>query len=134
MKIKKYLKNPSLLLVMLASKGIFNFMSDKTFLKLKYKALFKNKLNLENPQTFNEKLQWLKLYDRNPEYTKMVDKYEAKKYVSEIIGEEYIIPTLGVYEKFEDIDFETLPNQFVIKCTHNSRRSYYLQRKKRIEL
>ena len=77
-------------------------------------------MDLKKPQTFNEKLQWLKLYDRNPEYTKMVDKYEAKKYVANIIGEEYIIPTLGVYDKFEDINFATLPNQFVIKCTHDS--------------
>lgn len=78
------------------------------------------KLNLDNPKTFNEKLQWLKLYDRKPEYTKMVDKYEAKKYIADLIGEEYVIPTLGVYDKFEDIDFSKLPNQFVIKCTHDS--------------
>ena len=78
------------------------------------------KLNLKNPKTFNEKLQWLKLYDRKPEYTKMVDKYEAKKYVAEKIGEEYIIPTLGVWDNFDDIDFDSLPNQFVLKCTHDS--------------
>ena len=77
-------------------------------------------LNIDNPQTFNEKLQWLKLYDRNPLYTTMVDKYEAKKYVAGIIGEEHIIPTLAVYDKVEDIDFDTLPNQFVLKCTHDS--------------
>lgn len=75
-------------------------------------------LNLDNPQTFSEKLQWLKLYNRKPEYTQMVDKYEAKKYVANIIGEEYIIPTLGVWDKFEDIDFDKLPNQFVLKTTH----------------
>lgn len=80
----------------------------------------KKKLNLKKPQTFNEKLQWLKLYNRNPEYTKMVDKYEAKKYVADIIGEEYIIPTLGVWNNVEDIEFENLPNQFVLKCTHDS--------------
>lgn len=78
------------------------------------------KLDLENPKTFNEKIQWLKLYDRKPLYTKMVDKYEAKKYVAELIGEEYIIPTLGVWDRFEDIDFDALPNQFVLKCTHDS--------------
>lgn len=75
-------------------------------------------LNLDNPQTFSEKLQWLKLYNRKPEYTQMVDKYEAKKYVARIIGEEYIIPTLGVWDKFDDIDFDSLPNQFVLKTTH----------------
>ena len=76
-------------------------------------------LNLENPQIFSEKLQWLKLYNRRPEYTRMVDKYEVKKYVADIIGEEYIIPTLGVWDKVEDIDFDVLPNQFVLKTTHS---------------
>ena len=95
-------------------------ISDKTYLKLDYRRRINKKLNLKNPQTFNEKLQWLKLYDRNPEYTKMVDKYEAKKYVSDMIGEEYIIPTIGIYDKFEDINFDELPNEFVIKCTHDS--------------
>ena len=77
-------------------------------------------MDLDNPQTFNEKLQWLKLYNRKPIYTTMVDKYEVKKYVADIIGEEYIIPTLGVWEKFEDIDFGELPNEFVLKTTHDS--------------
>lgn len=78
------------------------------------------KLDLKNPQTFNEKLQWLKLYDRNPEYTKMVDKYEVRKYISEKIGEEYLIPLLGVWDRFDDIDFGKLPDRFVLKCTHDS--------------
>jgi hypothetical protein len=77
-------------------------------------------LDLENPKTFNEKLQWLKLYDRKPIYTTMVDKYEVKKYIAEKLGEEYVIPTLGVWDRFDDIDFESLPDQFVLKCTHDS--------------
>ena len=77
-------------------------------------------LDLDNPQTYNEKLQWQKLYDRRPEYTKMVDKYDAKEYVANIIGKEYIIPTLAVYDRVEDIDFDALPDQFVLKCTHDS--------------
>lgn len=77
-------------------------------------------LNLEKPRTFNEKLQWLKLYDHNPLYTKMVDKYEAKKYVADIIGEEYIIPTLGIWNQFDEIDLDQLPEQFVLKCNHDS--------------
>ncbi len=93
---------------------------DKMYLKLKYRFAFGKKLDLKNPKTFNEKLQWLKLYDRKPEYTVMVDKYAVKKYVADKIGEEYIIPTLGVWDKFEDINFEQLPNQFVLKCTHDS--------------
>ncbi|MCM1113998.1 MAG: glycosyl transferase [Clostridium sp.] len=95
-------------------------MSDKKYLELRYKYIIGKKLNLENPVTYNEKLQWLKLYDRKPEYTKMVDKYESKKYAADIIGEEYIIPTLGVWDNVNDIDFDALPNQFVLKCTHDS--------------
>ena len=96
------------------------FINDATFLKINYRLYLGKKLDLKNPKTFNEKLQWLKLYDRKPIYTTMVDKYEAKKYVASIIGDEYIIPTLGVYDHFDEIDFDKLPNQFVIKCTHDS--------------
>ena len=95
-------------------------ISDENFLKLKYRLIFGERLDLDNPKTFNEKLQWLKLYDRKDIYTVMVDKYEAKKYVAGIIGEEYIIPTLGIYDKYEDINFDKLPKKFVMKCTHNS--------------
>lgn len=97
-----------------------NIEKDKKYLKILYKYRMKKKLNIDNPQTFNEKLQWLKLYDRNPEHIKMVDKYEAKEYVKNIIGEQYIIKTLGIYNSFDEIDFSKLPNQFVIKCTHDS--------------
>jgi len=93
---------------------------NKPYLSYIYKKRFGKSIDWKNPQTFNEKLQWLKLYDRKPEYTQMVDKYEAKKYVAEKIGKEYIIPNLGIWEKFDDIDFDTLPNQFVLKCTHDS--------------
>ena len=93
---------------------------DKKHLELLGELRMDKKINIDNPQTFNEKLQWLKLYDRNPEYTKMVDKYEAKKYVASIIGEEYIIPTIGTYDNFDEINFNELPNQFVMKCTHDS--------------
>jgi hypothetical protein len=78
------------------------------------------KLDLDNPKTFNEKLQWLKLYYHKPEFSVMVDKAEAKKYVASIIGEEHIIPTLYVYHSAEEIDFNKLPEQFVLKCTHDS--------------
>ena len=93
---------------------------DKIYVKKIYKKHIGKNLNLKNPQTFNEKLQWLKLYDRKKEYTNMVDKYEAKKYVANIIGEEYIVPTIGIYNNFDEIDFDKLPNQFVMKCTHDS--------------
>ena len=91
---------------------------DKLYLRWLFRLYMGYKLNLKNPQTFSEKLQWLKLYDRKPEYTQMVDKYEVKKYVAGIIGEEHIIPTLGVWNSFDEIDFDALPNQFVLKTTH----------------
>lgn len=119
-KIIKYLTHPREALICLMNKNFFFFLPDKLYLKWKYKLLIGKKLDLKNPQTFNEKLQWLKLYDRKPTYTKMVDKYEAKEYVKNIIGEEHIIKTLGIYNSFEEIDFEKLPNQFVIKPTHTS--------------
>jgi len=96
------------------------FYSDRKFLELLFPLRTGYKLNLDNPRTFNEKLQWLKLYDRRPEYTQMVDKIEAKKYVASIIGEEHIIPTLAVYDTAEEIDFDALPEQFVLKCSHDS--------------
>lgn len=99
---------------------IFNRMSDEKYLKILYRVRIGKKLNLNEPKTFNEKLQWLKINDRNSLYTKLVDKYEVKEYVSKIIGKEYIIPTIGVYNSFDEIDFSKLPNQFVIKCTHDS--------------
>jgi len=119
-KIKKVLKNPWRLVLSFSSRGWLNFLPDKIYLKLIYRAKLGKKLNLKSPKTFNEKLQWLKLYNRKPEYTKLVDKYEVKKYVADLIGEEYIIPTLGVWDKFDDIEFDTLPNSFVLKCTHDS--------------
>lgn len=100
--------------------GFFDRLPDEEFLKRSYKARFGKELDLENPKSYNEKLQWLKLYDRKPEYTRMVDKYEAKQYVAELVGEDCIIPTLGVWDRFEDIDFDSLPNKFVLKTTHDS--------------
>lgn len=99
---------------------MLNWLPDKVFLEAAFRARFGRKLNLNNPETFNEKLQWLKLYNRKPEYTKMVDKYLVRDYVKEKIGEEYLIPLLGVWDDPEKIDFDELPTQFVLKCNHNS--------------
>lgn len=104
----------------LTSKGFYDKLSDEAFLKKKFRIMVGEPLNLEDPQTFNEKLQWLKLYNRRPEYSRMVDKYEVKEYVAQQIGAEYIIPNLGVWDRFEDIDFDALPDRFVLKCTHDS--------------
>lgn len=100
----------------------FNLLPDKLFIQLKFFKNFHRFPNLKNPQTFSEKIQWLKLYDRNPRYTNLVDKYEVKKIVAELIGEQYIIPTLGVWNNADEIDFDALPNQFVLKATHDSGR------------
>lgn len=99
---------------------LYKSTPDAQYLKRKFKVSLGYPLDLENPQTFNEKLQWLKLNDRKSIYSTMVDKYSVKDYVASIIGEDYIIPTLGVWDKFDDIDFDALPNQFVLKCTHDS--------------
>ncbi len=118
-KIMDFIKSPLKIFIFLNNRKIL-VLSDEKYLKVYYKSIFHKKLNLDNPVTFNEKLQWLKIHDKNPQYSKMVDKYETKTYTAEIIGKKYIIPTLGIYDRFEDIDFEKLPNQFVIKCTHDS--------------
>ena len=93
---------------------------DERYLRLLYRIRIGRPLDLENPRTFNEKLQWLKLHDRNPLYTKLVDKAEVKPWVAERIGWEHVVPTLGVWDSFDDIDFGALPERFVLKCTHDS--------------
>ena len=97
-------------------------------------ARMHKKLDLEHPKSFSEKLQWLKLYDRNPRYTQLCDKYEVKAIVGDIIGHEYLIPTLGVWEKFEDIDFSKLPERFVLKMYARQRRCDRLQGQIKTEL
>lgn len=119
-KIKNFFLNKEIRFNYLTEMGLFNHLSDEEFLKKKYKVLMGKELNLNPPVTFNEKLQWLKIHDHNPLYTTMVDKYAAKDYVANIIGKEHIIPTLGVWDRFDEIDFEQLPNEFVLKCTHDS--------------
>lgn len=104
----------------LSSFGRYDDWDDESFLKKAFKCHMNRELNLEVPRTFNEKLQWLKLHDRKPEYTMMVDKYAVRKYIADTIGEEYLIPLLGVWDNPDDIDFDALPNQFVLKCNHNS--------------
>lgn len=99
---------------------LVDFVSDETYIKWVFKRDMGYSLDLENPITFNEKLQWLKLNDKHPEYTNLVDKIEVKKIVSSLVGDKYIIPTIGTWDRLEDIDWERLPNQFVIKSTNDS--------------
>ena len=119
-KIVKGLKNPRKALQVMLPDCFWNQLNDEKYLRFVYRARTGKPLNLENPKTFNEKLQWLKLYDRKPEYTVMVDKYAVREYIAKKIGEQYLIPLLGVWDDPEDIDFGILPDQFVLKCNHNS--------------
>lgn len=116
--IKNFKRNKIAFLASILRRVSFLFKNDETYLKLLYLFELHQWPDLKYPKTFNEKLQWLKLHDRQPEYTTMVDKYAVKEYVANIIGEEHIIPTLGVWEHFDDIDFNELPNKFVLKTTH----------------
>ncbi|SEA08164.1 TupA-like ATPgrasp [Eubacterium aggregans] len=116
----KYISNSDYRFLINAGFGKCDSMNDEDYLKKKYSIIMGKELNLDNPQTFNEKLQWLKLYDRKPEYTMMVDKIEVRKYIAETIGEEYLIPCLETWDRAKDINFDDLPNQFVLKCNHNS--------------
>lgn len=119
-KLIKFLKRCIIkIIIKFDNKNIIR-LKDETYLKIKYNFKMGAKLNLDNPQTFNEKLQWLKLYDRKIDYTKLVDKYESKQYIESIIGKDYIIPTIAIYDKIEDIKWDRLPNEYVIKCTHDS--------------
>lgn len=116
----RYLFDSNYRILFNASMGVYNHIPDDVFLKKIYRASTGNILNLDTPKTFGEKLQWLKLYDRKPAYTMMVDKYEVRKYIAEKLGEEYLIPLLGVWDSPDEIEFDSLPNQFAMKCNHNS--------------
>ena len=97
-----------------------SFLSDEKYLRLMFRLRMGKKLDLENPKTVSEKLQWLKLYDRKDIYTTMADKYLAKRYIAERVGEQFVIPLVGAWDKFDEIDFDTLPDKFVLKCNHDS--------------
>lgn len=118
--LKKWADNPWKIGISFARRGWLNRLPDKLYLSIMYRAHLKKKIDWKNPKTFNEKLQWLKLYDRDPRYCEMVDKYAAKRYVEERIGCEYVVPTLaGPWSSPEEIDFDALPDQFVLKTTHD---------------
>lgn len=114
---RMYRSNKKYFTYRLLGKACGGWMPDGLYLRILYRVLTGNNLHLRNPVTFSEKLQWLKIHNRRPEYTRMVDKYAVKDYVAGIIGEEYIIPTIGVWDSPEEIDFESLPRQFVLKPT-----------------
>jgi hypothetical protein len=115
-----YLSHPSKIVGWFIGKGCFNWLPDQAFLKLEHRIFLGRKLDLRNPQTFNEKLQWLKLYNKDQKYSMMVDKYMVRQYVADAIGDQYLVPLIGVYDNANQIDFNSLPNKFVLKANHGS--------------
>lgn len=99
---------------------IEKYVPTRIILPIYYEHHMHRKLNLKNPKTFSEKLQWLKIYYKDPIMTKLVDKIEVREYIKKTLGEEYLFPIIGIYDKFEDIDFNCLPQKFVMKCNHDS--------------
>ena len=120
----RYCTDPDYRFLFNIKRGLYANMPDEEYLKRRFHASRGYDMDFDNPQTFSEKLQWLKLHDHNPVYTTLVDKIEVKQYIKEAIGESYLIPTLGVWNSAEDIGFEKLPSQFVLKCTHDSGRVF----------
>ena len=116
--LKTYIEDPLRILYGMFRRLAPIISDDATYLKICYRLRVHKRLNLENPQTFGEKMQWMKLFNRRPEYTRMVDKYEAKAYVSKIVGEKYVIPTIGIWDVPEEINWDELPEKFVLKTTH----------------
>ena len=119
-KIRTFIETPQYYITSPASKGWLNWVPDSLYLKVLYRIIMGRKLNLKNPKEYNEKLQWLKLNDRKPEYSTMVDKYEVRGYIEDLLGDKYLIPCLGIYDSVDDIDIDALPDRFVLKCTHDS--------------
>lgn len=118
--IKKYVFSSAYRFLIRAGLGKYNSMPDEEYISRKFSATVGYALRLDAPKTFNEKLQWLKLNDRKPEYTVMVDKYKVQDYIASKIGSQYLIPLLGVWDAPDEIDFSLLPDKFVLKCNHNS--------------
>lgn len=118
--IRYYIREPWRIVVSPRMRFFSRFVPDKLYLECKYQEQMLAKLDWDNPRDYTQKIQWLKLYDFKPEYTQMVDKYLVKEYVAERIGAQYIIPTYGAWDRFEDINFDDLPDRFVLKCNHDS--------------
>ncbi len=129
-KLGRFLTDPSYRTRVLADRGFYDRLSDRDYLEKLYRAHMGRPLELEHPETLNEKLQWLKLYYRDPLHTVLVDKYRVRDYVAEKLGEEHLIPLLGVWDDPDEIDFDRLPTQFVLKCNHNSGLGMYICRDK----
>lgn len=128
--LNRFVSDPMMRFRYLAEVGCYNQTDDEQYLTKKYQLIMKKPLHLHPPVTFNEKIQWLKIYDRRPEYSIYVDKYRVRDFIKKTLGEEYLIPLLAVYDTPDEIDFDKLPAQFVLKCNHNSGKGMYVCRDK----
>lgn len=128
------LKTPSKLVLPAGQNGLLNFIPDKIYLRTVFKAETGYKLNLDHPRTYNEKLQWIKLYDRRPEYVIYADKYKVREHIAKQIGEQYLIPLIGMYKTVDEILWEELPNRFVLKCNHASGTNIVCKNKKELDI
>ena len=134
-KIRRFLEDPDYYICKILLRSIHpDLIPDKPFVKYQFHYVFGYPLDLKNPRTFNEKIQWLKLYDHNPLYTTLVDKYAVKEWVANRIGREYIIPTLAVYDTVDEINLDELPDRFVLKCTHDSGNVVFCKDKKEFDI
>lgn len=133
-KYLEFLKHPQNMFLTLGRKNLLNWMDDEKYIKIAHKIKLDEDLDLNNPKTYNQKLQWLKLYYRKPEFTQLVDKFGVREFVAEKIGQEYLIPLLGVWSSVEEIPFKELPNEFVLKATHDSGGLVICKNKKELNL
>lgn len=125
---------PKKLVLPAGQNGLLNFVPDKLYLKTVFKIETGYPLNLKRPQTYNEKLQWLKLYDRRPEYIIYADKYKVRDYIAKTLGDQYLIPLIGMYKKAEEIPWNDLPNRFVLKCNHASGTNIICKNKSELDI
>lgn len=127
-------KTPQKLLLPAGQNGLLKFIPDRIYLKAVFKAETGYALDLDHPKTYNEKLQWIKLYDRKPEYITYADKYLVRDYIAKKIGDKYLVPLIGMYKKAEDIPWDDLPDRFVIKCNHASGTNIICKDKKELDI
>ena len=128
------LKTPGRLLLPAGRNGLLNFVPDEIYLKTVFRAETGYRLDLKRPRTYNEKLQWIKLYDRRPEYALYADKYKVREYIARTIGENYLVPMIGVYRKANEIPWTELPDRFVLKCNHASGTNVICQDKRELDV
>lgn len=130
----RLLKDPVRMIPPLSDRGLLNWLPDSMYISLKYQGMTGKKLNLKEPKGFNEKLQYLKLNNRNPAYIEYVDKYRVRRYVSDVLGDSYLVPFYGKWDQAEDISFEKMPDTFVLKCNHDSGSIKVIKNKSQISL